>query len=82
MPGDGERTECVPSQRIVNRLGVGGFIHRFAKSLWYAVSMRQNMPAVEPVEPKLHQPFGKNQNNYQTNKPFRFHADYKLGPYL
>ena len=82
MPRSGKGTEGVPCQRVVNRLSVGGFIHRLAKSHWHAIGMSLNIPTVEPVKPKLHQPFGKNQNSYQTNAPFRIHTNYKLEPDL
>ena len=73
MPRGGKGTEGVPCQRVVNRLSVGRFIHRLAKSHWHAISMELNMPTVEPVEPKLSHPFGKNQKEYRTLKPIEFH---------
>ena len=73
MARNGERTESVPSQRVLNRLGVSGFIHRIPKSHGHAISMELNMPTVEPVEPKLSHPFGKNQKEYRTLKPIEFH---------
>ena len=82
MPRGGKGTEGVPCQRVVNRLSVGRFIHRLAKSHWHAIGMELNMPTVEPVKPKLHQPFGKNQNSCQINAPLRIHTNYKLEPNL